>query len=672
MPGHQISSQTLRLESLARTVDAGKKQPASHSDEVLSRSSSSTDVIVLCWTDPRESDRRANKIAAFMGATVRFLTLTPSVVRGDGATSSALPECSCLVVEAETLARIAEAMPTGAAELCRFLEPAEHVFAYGFQSTKAHDAVLQALSLNALAGSRRVSDPGLKLHVSTDQLAWCFQLSGLSIGLADPTKENFFIECRREDELSVLIRIGEKPFLVRCNNHRSKIFLLAGGELADLDRPVTRHCSGLKWFCGLAPFMMFLRGSLGGRVWHNDHPRACFIIDDPLLKRRHGFLRYQPLLETLRRQQAAACIAFIPWNYRRSSRKVVELFLANPELAFLCVHGCDHTGAEFETRDAELLRGKAQLALHRMRKHQQLSGIPCNEIMVFPQGLFSPEALPALKAAGYLAAVNTEQSPSIGSESLSLRDLLDVAVTRFADFPLFGRRYPTDLGEFAFDLFLGKPALAVEHHGYFKDGHAALEIFITQLKALDSRIEWAGLDTVCSQACLSKTSENGDIYVRFYTDRFHLQNTAARGRRYILRHRQASGDQLPPVIVNGQSWSCQRENGELSICVSLEPGQTADIQILSATSQPVVPWRPTKTHDIRVWLRRMLCEIRDNYVQKNRTLQQIVSVFHPNAALGGIQEASTASIGSSRAPGGSLQEPRMLQRWSPSSATRGI
>jgi len=616
-------SSSLRLEE---RENEGQRRPVSRSREALRERSSSTDVIVLSWSVPGESDNRAQEIAAFMGATVRLFSLTPAVLKGCTSNSTVVPKCSCIIVEADTLAKIAEAMPAGIGELCGLLESAEHVFLYGFRPNEAHDEVLRVLSSNGLVGTRSLSVADAKILVAADHPEWCFQFSGLFVGPADPAKENSFIEGEAGSELATLIRIGDRPFFVQRNNGGSQLFFLAGGELADLEQKVTRHCSSLKWFCSLVPLMMFLRGALKNRVWHNDHPRACFIIDDPLLKSRHGFLQYKRLVESLRRQEFSACVAFIPWNYRRSTREVAELFLSDPELAFLCVHGCDHSGGEFEARDTELLRGKAQLALDRMRKHQRLFGIPFDETMVFPQGLFSVEAISALKAAGYLAAVNTELSPSTMSESISLRDLLDVAVTRFADFPLFGRRYPNDLAEFAFDLFLGKPALAVEHHAYFKDDHEALETFIARLKGLDSRIEWTNLDTICSHACLTKTSENGDVDVRFYTNRFHLQNRDKEAHRYILQTRYAFGHASPHVTLDGYQLSCERQDDNLRIRLSLEPGQTANIKILAEdVGSTNRPWRPTKTHNVGVWLRRVLCELRDNYLNRSEILHRIVS-----------------------------------------------
>jgi hypothetical protein len=635
----------------------------SSSSKVLPGNSSTTDVIVFSCNTPGESDRRAQKIAAFLGASVQLFSVTDSNLEKNVSCRTIVPRCSCLIVEAETLARIADRMPAGVNDLSALLESAEHIFIYGFQPNERHDAVLQTLSSKGLLGARLSPDADAELDVARDHQEWCFQFAGLSVGPADPSRENVFVEGDVVSELASLIRIGGQPFFVRVGSGRQKLFFLAGGELADMDEKVTRQSSSLRWFCGLVPLMMFLRGALKDRVWHNDHPRACFIIDDPLLKSRHGFLQYKRLVESLRHRKFTACIAFIPWNYRRSNKKVAELFSSNRNAAFLCVHGCDHTGAEFESRDADLLRGKAQLALNRMREHQQISGVPFDEIMVFPQGLFSAEAIQALKAAGYRAAVNTELSPSTLSETLSIRDLLDVAVTRFADFPIFGRRYPKNLAEFAFDLFMGKPALVVEHHGYFKDGYEPLETFVGRLNALDDRIEWTNLGTVCSHACLMRTADSGEVCVRFYADRFYLKNSSDRKRKYILQHSRRSTDMLPQVNVNGCQSTCEQEGDDnFRFTFSLEPGQTADIEILSGDSHSGgLPWKPLKSNDAGVWLRRILCEVRDNYVDTNRVLNAMVSGGRKVISSRKAQRAAAVPSSLAETRRGSLKAP-VLER----------
>jgi hypothetical protein len=264
--------------------------------------------------------------------------------------------------------------------------------------------------------------------------------------------------------------------------------------------------------------------------------------------------------------------------------------------------------------------------LERMRTHQRLSGVPFDDIMVFPHGLFSPEAITALETAGYLAAVNTDLCPLRMIDTLALRDLLEVAVTRFADLPLFGRHYPREVAEFALDLFLGKPALAVEHHAYFRDGYDTLESFVARVNALEGRLEWTNLATICSRACLTRTTENGDVYVRFYTNRFWLKNDGTRTRRYILLRRQTPDGPSPSVTINGRVQECEREDRYLKICLSLDAGQIAEIRILYPKPDSLgFSHQRTTIHDARVWVRRMLCEFRDNYVDTNRVLSRIVS-----------------------------------------------
>ena len=247
--------------------------------------------------------------------------------------------------------------------------------------------------------------------------------------------------------------------------------------------------------------------------------------------------------------------------------------------------------------------------------------------MVFPQGLFSSEALIALDACGYLAAVNTDLCPSNHLQGVTLRNLMDVAVTTIADFPLFGRHYPRDLAEFAFDLFLGKPALMVEHHTYFRNGYEALGSFVKRLNALDEEVEWGDLATVCSRTCLKKLTANGDVHLRFYTHRFRLTNSETQTRTYLLSRQRTSQGPLPVVTVDGRHWARQQQNGSLEIPLSLHPGQTADIRILSEHSArtAALSWRPTSIHNGKVLVRRLLCEFRDNHVETNWLLGGLLS-----------------------------------------------
>lgn len=582
-----------------------------------------SDVVVLCWETPTKSERNAHKIAAFLGADATFVSLADAALSNGTAVLKSGSRRPCLIVEAKTLAKVVEGR-TGARGLQSLIDLAEHVFIYGFQPTDSQAALLEKLSSGGLLGVQPSTDTGVKLHIGRGHREWCHQFSGLSLDVADTRRTGTFIESTGQRPQAVLIRAGDKPYFVRTEYGGSQIFLVCG-ELADLDEPVKHDGRLLSWFPTLVPLMMFLRGALGSRVWYNDQPRACFTIDDPLLKDSYGFLEYRQLAESMREHRFSTSIAFIPWNYRRSSKEVAGLFSSTDSRASLCVHGCDHTAAEFAATRVESLHGKAQLALKRMQEHRRLSGVPFDDVMVFPQGLFSVEAMMALKASGYLAAVNSDVCPSTKPET-ALRDLLDVAVTRFGDFPVFGRRYPNDLAEFAFDLFLGKPALAVAHHGYFRHGYTALEMFVDGLNSLDERLEWTNLATICERSCLARTAPSDEVHVQFYTNRFRLENTGSRIRTYLLLKRQIQHGSLPSVTLNGREWERECDGGYLKIRLSLDPGQTADIKVLSnEVDSSAAPWRGTVIHDLRVRIRRFLCEFRDNQVDTNRVLRAIVS-----------------------------------------------
>src|SRR5579864_762654 len=58
----------------------------SSSCEMLPAESPTSDVVILCWNAPTESDRRAQEIAAFLGATVQFVALTAETLQRRGST----------------------------------------------------------------------------------------------------------------------------------------------------------------------------------------------------------------------------------------------------------------------------------------------------------------------------------------------------------------------------------------------------------------------------------------------------------------------------------------------------------------------------------------------------------------------------------------------------------
>lgn len=585
-----------------------------------------SEVALLYHEDPDTSELNVMKIAEFLGGAIKPVQLTREVLAHEGSLKRMVSGNGCLITSAQALCKASDQRHAGLGWRQLLMSSAPNVLVYGFEPTRSHSQVLRELTSDSFSGVESLR-PGLsEFRVEQDSRQICRQFAGLTFGGADPDKDFIFVEGTKQSQYSPLIRIGDGPFFVSAKDQSGRLMLLAGRQIADLDATVPSNASILQFFSGLAPLMMFLFSASPNGFWHGDTPTACFIVDDPLLKKRYGFLDYRKLLDVMERKRFSTSIAFIPWNYRRSNRRVTEL-LADHLLRYsLCVHGCDHTAREFGLTNQPLLEEKAQKALDRMALHQRLSGLPFDDIMVFPQGVFSTVAMKALKSCGYLAAVNSTPYPVDVEDSLTL-DILDAAVTRFSNFPVFVRRYPRNVAEYAFDLFLGKPALLVEHHGYFRDGYDALAEIVKKVNGLDERLEWTSLANTCSHACLKRTAENGDIHVRFYTDTFRLQNATDRSQNYMLFRRRFPGEPLARVAIDGRPTGCSQDGDFVRIGLSLDAGNTVEVRLKQDRLDSTVPsWHQGPMDRARVSIRRRLCELRDNYVHRSRLLRSMVSI----------------------------------------------
>jgi hypothetical protein len=252
-----------------------------------------------------------------------------------------------------------------------------------------------------------------------------------------------------------------------------------------------------------------------------------------------------------------------------------------------------------------------------MAKHRELTGVPYDNVMVFPQGVFSTAALKALKQAGFLAAVNSTPFPvDDPPEKLRVRDLLSPAVTRHSSLPLFIRRYPRHVAEFALDLFLGKPALMVEHHDYFRDGYEQLEAFAAWINHLSDTIYWCGLEEITRNSYLWRTDAAEIVHVRLFCDQSIVTNNWPTPRLFKFS-KSLDRDQLepPPVAVDGKHVTAAKIEGEVSFERTLQPGEQVTIELAAPEGVLGGGLRfGSAWYRAKVFARRRLCELRDNYV----------------------------------------------------------
>ena len=390
--------------------------------------------------------------------------------------------------------------------------------------------------------------------------------------------------------------------------------------------------------------------AFGELCWHGPLQTARLIIDDPLLKSRYGLLEFDRLFESMDSLGYSSTVAFIPWNYRRTSRKSGEYFSARRSSFSTCVHGCDHTNFEFadRDRDAGAMRQKAVLALQRMSEHQGRTSVPCERVMVFPQGLFSSAAPGALRFSGYLAAINSSTVPIDNEGIVKIRDLLSPAVTSLQGFPLFVRHYPTSIFDFAFDLYLGRPAFIVEHHEFFKDGLSTLEALVRDLRRRSPRLLWLPLEKAVEKTHEIRTGAGGENYLRFYTDTFELDNTTDHPSRWILIRPDTNAECVQKILVNNGSVLFSRNSEQLEFEVTLEPRQTAHIRLVLPTLE--IKSQSLKIlYSAKVLVRRSLSEFRDQVLSRHPALMKTAKLAV--RSLGATGDSAKLRKGSGRTQG---------------------
>ena len=431
--------------------------------------------------------------------------------------------------------------------------------------------------------------------------------------------------------LTTIISAGDLPVFVRWQHRHGTIFLNTSSQIVDIDQPAPRGFYDVKeHFCSVVPLVMFVRLMFRDIMWRSQEHGACLIIDDPLLKPRYGFCDFTKLRDVMQRHRFTTNIAFIPWNWRRTSAAAADFFRSEPQLFSLSVHGCDHIGGEFGVGSCEALDNKARLAQLRMRNHEGRTGLPYDPVMVFPQGVFCSKSPEILKRNGFLAAVNTETLP-VDSQNAQTRikDVWDIAIMSYAEFPIFTRRYASHgLENFAFDLLLGKPCLIVAHHDFFRDGGLGLVDLIEKLCSLNISLHWRPLGEVVRKACRRRTTEGG-AEVEMYGTELCIDNPSNETIDVTIRKRESQIDLVSEVLSDGKSVMWTSDVEHLVFSERLLPRSKKRFKVTyqkKIQAAAGVAGRSLQ-YELSVALRRALSEFRDDYLSKSRLLGGTAGIF---------------------------------------------
>jgi len=500
-------------------------------------------------------------------------------------------------------------------------ERVHSVFVYAGNDSEILQKLLQRLTGDGGLVLNQMNRFGGDFVVSSELDDFCGMMAGVRASASKANVDASLVLNTARGNATNIISLGHGAIFLKLEYKGVPVFLSTSREIIDIDAELTSQNFDVReHFLSAVPLVLYIKWAFAGTCWSAPEANACLVIDDPLLKPTHGFVDFQELLSLMKRHKFSTNIAFIPWNWRRSAPEVVRLFKENSENYSVSVHGCDHTRAEFGNSNQQRLYWKSQQALERMNRHESITGIRYDPVMVFPQGIFSEAAMSALKRTDLIAAVNNDVIPTgPHRRALMISELWDTAVMGYSNFPIFTRRYPWEgIENFAFDALLGKPAIAVIHHDYCSDHCARLVNFIQRLNALKIAPIWRSLGEVVRHSCRQREVSPGEVEVEMYGTELRIENRSDQPKHFVFRRRECEPSAIREICDRSGPIAWNSVNGHVNFETDLCPGESKMVAIRfhgfagNGCNGDNLPYR------LKTMLRRYLCEVRDNYVTPMR------------------------------------------------------
>jgi len=528
----------------------------------------------------------------------------------------------CVMSSATCMAALSDLTAKAGSELPDWMIKAESVYVYGFGEDSDSERLVRFLMADPCAKVRCVTAEQSFVSVTGDFPEMCGPMSGIQFQVRTPDKQTLFDLYPRRDSFQSVVSSSEGHLFVATKRGGAELFLNSSANVIDVGVACTKYFDVRENFFDTAPVVMYAKWAFGPVA--APEISACLIVDDPPLKPRYGFLKYQEALRLMDEHNFATTVAFIPWNWRRTDPRTVQLFHEHPNRLSLCIHGCDHTAKEFAERSAAVLNKRINVANHRMRLFGRRTQLRHDDVMLFPQGAFSAGAARVLKLNGFVAAANTEVVPVHKDENkTTVGDLLSLAIMKYASFPMFTRRYLAHgVENFAFDGLLGKPCFIAAHHDDFAGDARILLQTIAKLNALNWNLRWRSLGDAIAHSFSIRTHGEGDPCVEMYGTSLTYKNLHASSQRTTFMKEESDFDCVKAVTVNELPVDYLHHRGYLRFEAMVRANESADLRILYSSDATLPACEDSLNYRAKAVLRRYLSEFRDNYLSRNAHLQQ--------------------------------------------------
>ena len=562
------------------------------------------------------ADRNISKLLGFFG--VAWSAQAPAEFLGDIRSSSEPAKERPVFCSAAAFLDVVSELERRPELIRRWRASVHSVFVYGGDRTVLQE--LMALLSHEEAVIVNTLWRGSRSFLISDDAKLCQSMAGIRIPVSTKTGTSYAFHSLNS-EVQKIVSAENTAVFIRLEHQGVAVFISTSREVVDLDAELARGIFDIREHLFTAlPLVVYVKWAFALSCWQPLQANACVVIDDPLLKPRHGFIDFDALLALMKRHNFSTNIAFIPWNWRRTDRRTARLFRENRDYYSVSVHGCDHTRAEFGSDDSHLLYVKSQQALRRMASHKRATGIDHEPVMVFPHGALSEAALSALRHTAFIAAASNESiSKDVVPRAIRISDVWDTAVMCYSNFPIFTRRSPHEgIENIAFDVLLGKPTLICLHHDFCRDNYKHLIAFIDSVNALKTRLNWCSLGEAIKRSYKQREIAPEIVEIDIFAREIDIENRSDYAKRFIVSKRESdpSGIRAVRTELDRVSWSFSDDRVQFEI--DLDPGRKATIHLEFHELSGFARREKSVRYRVRTMLRRYACELRDNYVVTER------------------------------------------------------
>lgn len=379
----------------------------------------------------------------------------------------------------------------------------------------------------------------------------------------------------------------------------------------------------------LLPLLVCLKHHYSDACWHRKMNHANLTIDDPWLREPYGYVSYFDLLERMKEAHFHTTLAFVPWNYDRSRKNMVDLFVGNGDYYSISVHGNNHDHYEFRSYKEVPLAEQASdvhQALGRMDEFSRLTKIPYDRVMVFPQYICPEPTLEVLKENNYVASANCTTIPLESQMKDRVDHAVMPAVTEYYGFPMLKRYHPSiDRNIVNVTLYLQRPMLFYIHHYFFE--HAIGEFDDIARYVNDTcrgALQWSGLGRLCEGLYMERVIGQGATEILMLSRRIRLAGLQYCHRQLHIDASELQLENCERVEINGVAPSTAAPVEE----ILAGPFEIAERGFLSVELFFKGNHRHHVDHirknNLRININRILSDFRDCVVHKNKLLRKIL------------------------------------------------